>query len=149
VPNRLASALFVMMAGALPPHGYRSCHAFMRIAAGNICGGRIAGGGAFAPPPCDLPDISASAYKPQEITEGSDIGPLDHRKLKPLVDDARRRIARCRAGRRELAESWQSNVAIMSLEADECAAREGTEEKRVTSIGKLVTIDDRSVRRVR
>jgi hypothetical protein len=120
----------------------------MRIAAGNICGGRIARGGAFAPPPCDLPDISASAYKPQEITERSDIGPLDHRKLKLLVDDARRRIARCRAGRRELAESWQSNVDIMSHEA-ECAAREGTEEKRVTSIGKLVTTDDRSVRRVR
>ena len=69
---------------------------------------------------------SASAYKPQEITERSDIGPLDHRKLKPLVDDARRRIARCRAGRRELTESWESNVAIMSHEADECAAQQGT-----------------------
>ena len=121
----------------------------MRIAAGNICGGRIARGGALAPPSCYPPDFSASAYKPQEIpSEVTSV--LARRKVKSLVDDAPSLIASCKADRRELTGSWYSNDAIVSHEADECAARQGTgKEKRVTSIGKLVTTDNRSVRRIR
>ena len=69
-PNPLASAL--SRYGWQPRwHRMGIVHAMpvMRIAACNICGGRIARGGASAPPPCYLPDISASADKPQETTE--------------------------------------------------------------------------------